>query len=243
MESLEGSLAELRQMFKSGKTRSVAWRKNQLRAIIQLVRENEEKLYKALYQDLGKHSVEAYRDEVGVVEKSASYCLSHVEKWMAPKKSRLPLLFFPATGEVIPEPFGVVLIMASWNFPISLALDPLVGAISAGNTVVLKPSEIAPACSSFLANTIPMYLDPAAIKVIEGGADICEKLLQHKWDKIFFTGSPRVGRIVMTAAANHLTPVTLELGAKCPAILDFSSITSPSEKKVTCFTKLQILVT
>ncbi|CAN1122122.1 Aldehyde dehydrogenase family 3 member F1 [Linum perenne] len=116
--------------------------------------------------------------------------------------------------------------MGSWNFPISLLLDPLIGAISAGNTVLLKPSELAPLCSSFLAKAIPNYLDPTAIKVIEGATETSQHLLQQKWDKIFFTGSKAVGRIVMTAAAQHLTPVTLELGGKCPAIVDLSTISS-----------------
>ncbi|KAJ8764355.1 hypothetical protein K2173_006095 [Erythroxylum novogranatense] len=121
--------------------------------------------------------------------------------------------------------------MASWNFPLSLSLDPVIGAIAAGNTVVLKPSEVAPACASFLADTIPKYLDSKAIKIVEGGPEVCQQLLQHKWDKIFFTGSQRVGRIVMSAASEHLTPVTLELGGKCPAILDLNSITDPADMK------------
>uniref|UniRef100_A0A6M2FA47 Aldehyde dehydrogenase n=1 Tax=Populus davidiana TaxID=266767 RepID=A0A6M2FA47_9ROSI len=230
MEGLEGTLAELRDTFKSGRTRSAAWRKSQLRAMIEFVQDNEEEIFKVLDQDVGKHPVEAYRDEVGIVAKSAKLSLSCVEKWMAPKKGNLPLAFFPASAEVMPEPFGVVLIMGSWNFPISLTLDPLIGAISAGNVVVLKPSELSPACSSFLAETIPKYLDPKSVKVIEGGIDVCEQLLKQNWDKIFFTGSQRVGRIVMTAAAQHLTPVTLELGGKSPAILDSSS--NPTNMKV-----------
>ncbi|PON71537.1 Aldehyde dehydrogenase NAD(P)-dependent [Parasponia andersonii] len=227
---MEATLAEVKETFKSGKTRSVAWRKKQLRALIELIQENEDKLFKALNDDLGKHPTEAYRDEIGVVLKSTDYALSNVEKWAAPKKSPVPLFFFPAKGELLPEPLGVILIFSCWNFPISLALDPLIGAISAGNTVVLKPSDQAPACSSFLANTIPLYLDSKAIKVIEGGAEICERILQHKWEKIFFTGSQQIGRIVMSAAAKHLTPVTLELGGKCPTILD--SLSSPSDLKV-----------
>ncbi|KAG2694276.1 hypothetical protein I3843_08G130000 [Carya illinoinensis] len=229
MGDVEKSLAELRQTFKSGRTRSVAWRKNQLRALLDLISDKEEVIFEALHQDLGKHPVEAYRDEIGVVKKSASFSLNNVEKWMAPKKGHIPLLFFPAKGEVLPEPLGVVLLLSSWNFPISLALDPLIGAISAGNAVVLKLSENAPACSSFLAKTLPLYLDSSAIKVFEGGADVGNQLLQRKWDKIFFTGSSQVGRLVMTAAAKHLTPVTLELGGKCPAILD--SLSNPSDMK------------
>ncbi|GAU31194.1 hypothetical protein TSUD_210510 [Trifolium subterraneum] len=207
---IEETVKELRQYFKTEKTRSVTWRKNQLQAILNLVHENEDAMSKALYQDLGKHPVEAYRDELGGLEKSAQTTLNCVEKWMAPTKSHIPLVFFPAKGEVLPEPLGVVLIFSSWNFPIMLALDPLIGAISAGNVVVIKPSDQAPACSSFLANTLPQYLDTNAVKVIEG--------------------SPRVASIVMTSAARNLTPVTLELGGKCPAIFDHLS--NPSDFKM-----------
>ncbi|XP_054824703.1 aldehyde dehydrogenase family 3 member F1 [Prosopis cineraria] len=224
---VEESLRELRESFKSGRTRSVKWRKTQITALLQLLRDQEEAIFRALHQDLGKHPVESYRDEVGVVEKSAENTLSCVEKWMAPKKSHIPFLFFPGSGEVLSEPLGVVLIFSAWNIPIALSLDPLIGAISAGNVVVLKPSEHAPACSSFLAGALPQYLDSKAIKVIEGGSDVCEQLLLQKWDKIFFTGSPRVASIVMSAAAKNLTPVTLELGGKCPAILD--SLPNPSD--------------
>ncbi|XP_019055023.1 PREDICTED: aldehyde dehydrogenase family 3 member F1-like isoform X2 [Nelumbo nucifera] len=190
-------LGELRRTFQSGTTRSLAWRKAQLQALLNLVRDNEEQIFQVVHEDLGKHPVEAFRDE-----------------------SPLPLAFFPATAELLPEPLGVVLIFSCWNFPISLALEPLIGAISAGNAALIKPSEMAPACSSFLARVIPRYLDNKAIKVIEGGPETGAKLLEEKWDKIFFTGSPRVGRIIMSAAAKHLTPVTLELGGKCPVILD-----------------------
>ncbi|KAJ4714276.1 Aldehyde dehydrogenase [Melia azedarach] len=225
MVQLEESLAELRQTFRSGVTRSVAWRKNQLRALIELLRDNQDRIFNALYQDLGKHPVEAYRDEIGAIIKSAENALSCVEKWMAPEKRWIPLLFFPASGEVVSEPLGVVLILSTWNFPIALVLEPLIGAIAAGNAAMIKPSELAQESASFIAATIPLYLDCKAIKVVNGGADLSDRLLQQKWDKIFFTGSPRVGSIVMSAAAKHLTPVVLELGGKCPAIVDtFSSI-------------------
>ncbi|KAJ8567579.1 hypothetical protein K7X08_019787 [Anisodus acutangulus] len=217
---MNGVEEEVRNTFRSGRTRGVAWRKAQLQGILNLLAEKEDEIFEALKQDLGKHPVESYRDEVGVAKKSAANALRCVEKWMAPQKGRIPLVFFPARGAVVSEPLGVALIFASWNFPISLALDPVIGAISAGNAVVLKPSDLAPKCSSFLANTIPLYLDPEAIKVVEGGKDVAEELLQLKWDKIFFTGSPQVGRVIMSAAAKHLTPVTLELGGKCPAIFD-----------------------
>ncbi|XP_010263855.1 PREDICTED: aldehyde dehydrogenase family 3 member F1-like [Nelumbo nucifera] len=222
---LGDSLEELRWTFESGKTRSISWRKAQLQALLNFLRDNEEQILEAIHEDVGKHRVEAFRDEVGVLIKSLTHNLDCLEKWVAPKKTKLPLAFFPATAELLPEPLGLVIIFSSWNFPMSLALEPLIGAISAGNTAVIKPSEISPTCSSFLATVIPRYLDNKAIKVIEGGAAIAAQLLEEKWDKIFFTGSPRVGRIVMSAAAKHLTPVTLELGGKCPVVLDtrFSS--------------------
>ncbi|KAL6576094.1 hypothetical protein OROHE_000565 [Orobanche hederae] len=202
-EGFEG----LKKAFQSGKTRGVDWRKAQLRAILRFLAENEADIFEALKQDLGKHPVESYRDEIGVVKKSADHALLHINAWMASKKAQLPLLLFPSRAQVLPEPLG-------------LTLDPLIGAISAGNTVVVKPSDQAPACSSLLKRTIPRYLDTKAIKIVEGGSDVAEQLLQKPWDKIFFTGSPRVGRIVMSAAAKHLTPVTLELGGKCPVIVD-----------------------
>ncbi|KAK6125706.1 hypothetical protein DH2020_040556 [Rehmannia glutinosa] len=235
-EGLSQSLSGLKRTFRSGKTRGVEWRKAQLRALLKFLAENEAQIFEALKQDLGKHPI-------GVVKKSADHALLHIQKWMAPKKGQLPLLLFPSRAQVLPEPLGTVLIFGSWNFPIiididtiktqylqsGLTLDPVLGAISAGNTVVLKPSELAPTCSSLLKRTIPLYLDTEAVKVIEGGSDVAEQLLQQRWDKIFFTvsafslavaGSPRVGRIIMSAAAKHLTPVTLELGGKCPVILD-----------------------
>ncbi|CAK9152451.1 unnamed protein product [Ilex paraguariensis] len=158
--------------------------------------------------------------QVGTVIKSVNYALGNLNQWMSSKKAKLPIVAFPSTAELVPEPLGLVLIISSWNFPLGLSLEPLIGAISAGNVAVLKPSELAPACSSVLAGNIHTYLDNKAVKVIQGGASVSEQLLQHKWDKIFFTGSAQVGRIVMSAAAKHLTPVTLELGGKCPAVVD-----------------------
>ncbi|XP_013617278.1 PREDICTED: aldehyde dehydrogenase family 3 member F1 isoform X1 [Brassica oleracea var. oleracea] len=223
-EIVDQSLREMRETFASGRTRSVKWRKTQLEAIIEMVKDNEDKMCDVLFQDLGKHSTEAFRDELGFVMRSATTALNCLDKWVVPKKSDLPLLFYPSTGKVISEPYGTVLVLSSWNFPISLSLDPMIGAISAGNTVLLKASELSPNASAFLAKTIPSYLDNKAIKVIEGGPDVATILLKHQWDKIFFTGSPKIGKIIMAAAAEHLTPVTLELGGKCPTIVDHHSV-------------------
>ncbi|XP_057541599.1 aldehyde dehydrogenase family 3 member F1 [Amaranthus tricolor] len=222
----EKILNELSQTFKSGKTKSYEWRKTQLKSLFKMVEEQENKCFQVLFDDIGKDKVEAFKDEVGPAKKAITYALDCLKSWMAPKKAGMRLLLFPAKGELIPEPYGLVLIMTSWNYPLDLALEPLIGAIAAGNVVVLKPSEHAPATSSFLANTLPQYLDNTAVKVIEGGAETSQHLLQYKWDKIFYTGSPKIGRIVMSEAAKHLTPVTLELGGKCPMIFDYNSISS-----------------
>lgn len=227
---LEQSLEELRETFRLGKTRSASWRKSQMRGILKLLQEREDDIFTALNQDLGKHPVESYRDEVGVTIKSVNLALSSIEKWMASKKVEMPMIAYPTKGELVPEPLGLVLIFSSWNFPLVLALEPLIGAISAGNTVVLKPSEMAPSCSSFLAKYLPIYLDNKAVKVIEGGPMVGHQLLEHQWDKIFFTGSARVGRLIMAAAAKNLTPVTMELGGKCPAVVD--TLASFEEQKV-----------
>ncbi|KAJ0971061.1 hypothetical protein J5N97_019020 [Dioscorea zingiberensis] len=232
MESvgLDLLVEELRDTFESGKTRDFSWRKAQLKSLLKLLEEKEEDIFMALYKDLGKHHCEVFRDEVGVLIKSVNYALDNLKTWMAAKKVYVPLAAIPSSAEMVPEPLGVVLLFSSWNFPIGLSLEPIIGAISAGNAVVLKPSEIAPASSEFLAKNIPLYLDNKAVKVIQGGKRVGEQLLELKWDKIFFTGSNRVARTIMSAAAKHLTPVALELGGKCPAIID--SLSGSRDRKV-----------
>ncbi|KAG6519397.1 aldehyde dehydrogenase family 3 member F1-like isoform X1 [Zingiber officinale] len=227
---MEGELKEVREAYESGKTRSLSWRLSQLKALLRLLYDKEDDIFKALEQDLGKHRAEAYRDEVGLLIKSVNYAIGNLRKWMTPNKVSVPLVAFPSRADIVPEPLGVVLIFSSWNFPIGLSLEPLIGAISAGNAIIIKPSELAPESAEFLARSVSKYLDDKLVKVITGGPDAGQKLLDHKWDKIFFTGSPRVGRIVMAAAAKHLTPVSLELGGKCPAIID--SLTNARDRKI-----------
>ncbi|KAL8527522.1 hypothetical protein ACS0TY_005388 [Phlomoides rotata] len=227
---LEREMREVREAFSSGKTKEESWRRSQLQNLLTLMHEKEDHIITALQQDLGKHPVESYRDEVGTLIKSVNYALKGLKKWMSGKKADLPFAAFPSTAYLVPEPLGVVLIISTWNFPFGLSLEPLIGAIAAGNSVVIKPSELAPASSSTLANLINTYLDTKAIKVIEGDASVGQHLLQHKWDKIFFTGNCKVGQLVMTAAAKNLTPVALELGGKCPAVVD--SLSSSWDKRI-----------
>ncbi|KAH9615208.1 hypothetical protein KSS87_021852 [Heliosperma pusillum] len=217
---MEKALDEVKEYFMSGKTKDASWRIAQLKGLLKFAKERETDIFKALKLDIGKHPVESYRDEIGPLTKDINVALDNLASWMRGKKVKLPLAAFPTSTSLVPEPLGLVLIISSWNFPIGLSLEPMIGAIAAGNAAVLKPSELAPATSALLAEALPKYLDDNAIKVIEGSADVCDRLLQYQWDKIFFTGSRRVGQLVMTAAAKHLTPVTLELGGKCPLILD-----------------------
>lgn len=217
---MEREVEEVREYFSSGKTRDVRWRRSQLNGLLKFLEEKEDSLFRAFKQDLGKHPVEAYRDEIGVVIKEINAALHNLKNWMSAKKLKLPAYAFPSRAELVPQPLGIVLVISSWNFPLGLSLLPLVAAIAAGNTAVLKPSELSPAVSSLLAEGLNTYLDSNAVKIFQGGPTVSQRLLQLKWDHIFFTGSRRVGSIVMTEAAKHLTPVTLELGGKCPTVID-----------------------
>eukprot|EP00250_Pteridium_aquilinum_P003665 c13975_g2_i1 orf=197-1630(-) len=212
--------AQVRQSFKSGLTRPLEWRLKQLDAIATLLREHQDDINQALQEDLGKSPFESFCSEIAMVMNSCEMMRNNLKKWMKPQKVSVPLALMPGSGAIVAEPLGVVLIISPWNFPIMLALDPLIGAIGAGNAVVLKPSEMAPAVSSLLAKLIPMFMDAHVIKVVEGGIPESTDLLEQRWDKIFYTGSPQIGKIILAAAAKHLTPVTLELGGKCPAIVD-----------------------
>ncbi|KAL1323951.1 hypothetical protein AAHE18_13G053200 [Arachis hypogaea] len=220
METFEKEMNYMKKYYGSGETKKVSWRESQLKGLRRFLIEKEEDILKALMLDLGKHQVEAFRDEIGTLMKSLNFALSNLKYWVSGKKAKLPQIALLSSAEIVPEPLGLVLIISSWNFPFGLSLEPLIGAVAAGNTVVLKPSELSPACSSILALGLPNFLDNKAIKVVQGGPHESQHLLQQKWDKIFFTGSARVGKIVMSAAAKHLTPVTLELGGKCPAVVD-----------------------
>ncbi|XP_061360008.1 aldehyde dehydrogenase family 3 member I1, chloroplastic-like isoform X2 [Gastrolobium bilobum] len=211
---------ELRKNFDSGKTKSYKWRISQLEGIAKMLEEREKDIITAVYKDLSKPGFEAFISEVSQTRSSCSEALKELNHWMKPEKVKTSITTYPSTAEIVSEPLGVVLVISTWNFPFLLSLDPVIGAISAGNAVVLKPSEIAPATSSLLANLLKDYVDNSAIRVIEGAVPETTALLEQKWDKILYTGSARVGRIVMAAAAKHLTPVILELGGKCPAVVD-----------------------
>lgn len=209
----------LRQVFSSGRTRPLSWRRAQLDGLTRLLRENERELVDALAADLGRPALEAYGADIAHTRAEVDFINKRLGRWMKPKKVNPGVTSLPGTARIIPEPLGVALVIAPWNYPIQLLLEPLAAALAAGNCVVAKPSEISPACSSVMSRLLPRYLDEEAVVVVEGGVPETTALLAQKFDHIFFTGSTPVGHVVMAAAAEHLTPVTLELGGKSPTIV------------------------
>ena len=213
----------LRHTFDSGKTRPIEWRVRQLGEVQRALREHESDFAEALRKDLGKSRFEATLAETGWVTAEAKYAIKHLKGWMAPTRVRTPMMTQPGRSSIQPEPKGVVLIIAPWNYPLSMVMCPLVGAVAAGNCAVMKPSEISSHTSAALAAILPRYLDPDAFAVVEGAIPETTELLAQRFDHILYTGNEHVGRIVMTAAAKHLTPVTLELGGKSPCLVDRSA--------------------
>ncbi|HWR01489.1 MAG TPA: aldehyde dehydrogenase family protein [Chlorobaculum sp.] len=215
----EGMHAGLKRCFDSARTRSPEWRLAQLRGLASFLREQEASIARAVHADFRKPEAEMFLTETGYLAGEIRYVVRNLRRWMRPRRAGVPLHYLPARAFVEREPLGVVLVIGAWNYPLQLCLAPLIGALAGGNCVVIKPSELAPATSNLLATTLPRYLDPEAVKVVEGGAGQSAGLLRHRFDRIFFTGSRRKGQEVMKAAASHLTPVTLELGGKCPCIV------------------------
>lgn len=211
--------AELRATFETEKTMSLAWREQQLRALERMMTEREQEILDALNEDLAKHPFEAWFTEVSYVAGSAAYSRRHLRKWTRRRRVPTPLAGLPGRSWLQPEPLGVVLIIGAWNYPLQLTLAGMAAAIAAGNCVVLKPSELAPATSALTAKLVAEYLDGDAIRVVEGAVPETTALLELPWDHILYTGGGNVGRIVMAAAAKHLTPVTLELGGKSPCVV------------------------
>ena len=219
-EQIQAYVQAQRDFFKTGATKSLAFRKEQLEKLRDLIENNEDAIIDALYQDLGKHEFEAYTTEVGFVQAEISEALHNLRKWAKPKRVGTPPFLQIASSRIQPEPYGNTLIIAPWNYPMQLLVAPLVGAIAAGNTAIVKPSEYAPHTSALMARLFNATFEADYIRVVEGAVQETQWLLQHKYDFIFFTGSTKVGKIIYKAAAEHLTPVCLELGGKSPCIVD-----------------------
>ncbi|MFD8232878.1 aldehyde dehydrogenase family protein [Streptomyces sp. NPDC059696] len=214
-------VARLRATFRTGRTKPVEWRVAQLRRLRDLLSEHGTDLAAALHADLGKSATEAFRTEIDFTVREIDHTLDHLADWLRPEPAPSPAHLGPDVRVWTQyDPLGVVLVIAPWNYPAQLLLTPVVGALAAGNAVVAKPSELAPATSAALARLLPAYLDNDTVAVVEGGVPETTALLAERFDHIFYTGNGTVGRIVLRAAAEHLTPVTLELGGKSPAFVD-----------------------
>lgn len=217
--------------FNTNITKDITFRHDALANLLTIIRENESAIYDALKADLGKSSQESFMTEVGLVTGSIRYALRHLEQWARPKKCKTPLSHFPAKSYIYKEPYGVVLIMSPWNYPFFLTLSPLVGAIAAGNCAVIKTSRNSPHTGALIRSMINSAFSSSYIHVVEAEEDY-DAILSCQYDYIFFTGSERVGRIVMRHAGENLTPVTLELGGKSPCIIDRSANLKLAAKRI-----------
>ena len=214
------TVADMRRYYNSGETMSVSFRIEQLRKLKSMIRSHEDEIIQALYNDLKKPPFESYASEIGIMNVEIEYAIRHVKSWSYPRRVATPIIHFLSSSRIYQEPYGVVLIMGPWNYPFHLLIAPLVGAMAAGNCVVIKPSELASDMSKTLSKLIAKYFQPDYICAVEGGVEVSQQLLAEKFDYIFYTGSTAVGRYVMEAASRNLTPVTLELGGKSPCIVD-----------------------
>ncbi|WP_411801969.1 aldehyde dehydrogenase [Algibacter lectus] len=213
-------IVKQKEYFKSGKTKSVAFRISILKALKEELEANEQAVFNALKLDFKKSEFETYLSEYSMVMSQLNLVIKNLKKWAKQQRVSSSLLLFPASSFIYKEPYGSVLIISPWNYPFILALEPLILAIAAGNTVVLKPSELTENTSRLISNLVKNVFPEGLVTSIEGGVDVATALLNQRWDYIFFTGSVSVGKIIAQAAAKHLTPVTLELGGKSPCIID-----------------------
>jgi aldehyde dehydrogenase (NAD+) len=209
-----------RVFFRTGQTQNLEFRIDQLKRLRQAILEHEDAILKALKTDLNKPAFEAYFAEIRLITEEIDYAIKHLRSWAKPRSVPVPSTLKPAKAIVRSEPLGVALIIAPWNYPFQLVFAPLVAALAAGNCAVLKPSELVPNVSRVVATVVEKTFDPVYVAVVEGGVEASQALLEEKFDHIFFTGGTAIGRIVMQAAAKHLTPVTLELGGKSPCLVD-----------------------
>lgn len=231
-EQVLPKLAVLRETFDSGITRDPAWRRLQLLALEAFLIDREKDIADAVHADFKKSAAETFLTETGYLRNEIRFTLKHLKSWTKPQKVSVSLMYQPAKGYYSCEPYGVVLIIGAWNYPVHLCLAPLISALAAGNCVVVKPSEHAPKTSSLLAEGLAHSLDGNAIWVLEGGVQEAKALLEERFDYIFYTGSHAIGREIMLAAARHLTPLTLELGGKCPCLVDEHSDSRVAARRI-----------
>ncbi|MDG5800547.1 aldehyde dehydrogenase [Marinilabiliaceae bacterium ANBcel2] len=232
MENIKEIVNGQREFYNSGITKNIDCRVDQLRRVKQLLKDNEDKLYQAIYEDFGKSQFETYMTELSLLYHELNRYIKRVKKWSRVVKVSTGLANFPAKSFIVPEPLGVTLVIGAWNYPYQLSLLPAISSIAAGNCVIIKPSELASKSSAVMAEIFNNNLSSKFFRVVEGGVSKTQELLDEKFDKIFFTGSSRVGKIVYQAAAKNLTPVTLELGGKSPAFITADADLKMSAKRV-----------
>jgi len=221
--NLSSIAQDLRSSIHSKGHLSLEVRKKRLEALKKCILTKEAAINQALKEDLGKSTFESYATEVGFILEEIKYTLKNIDSWAKPKKVKTPLTMFPGKSAVYPEPYGVILIVSPWNYPFQLCLSPFLGALAAGNRVVIKPSEFAPKTADVIQAMIEEVFEEHEVQVVQGGLEETQILLKQKFDYIFFTGSTMVGKIMMKAAAENLTPVTLELGGKSPCLIEESA--------------------
>ncbi|MGE4454859.1 MAG: aldehyde dehydrogenase [Sphaerochaeta sp.] len=223
MNEVQLCISEMRTFFRSGTTQAVDWRKRQLKRLKEGIKESEKQILDALFEDLGKSDFEGFATELGLVYTEIDNHIKHLDSWTRKHRVRGTLLSFPSKAYTLSIPLGLVLIMSPWNYPFQLSIAPLVSAMAAGNCVIVKPSRYSSHTSKVLESLLAKLYPSNYVTVFQGGSEMNQELLSHRYDHIFFTGSPTVGRVVMEAAAKYLTPVTLELGGKSPAIVEEDS--------------------
>lgn len=232
MEQITTIVENQRAFFNTRSTYDIEYRKRQLKALRVVLQEFEVEIMQALKDDLNKSPFEAYATEIGIVDKEISFMLKNIERFAKPQNVKTPLAHFPSKSKIYKEPYGVVLIIAPWNYPFQLSMVPIIGAIATGNCVVLKPSNYSAQTAKILVKILSATFRKDYIAVVEGDRNVNQSLLENKFDYIFFTGSVAVGKLVMEKASKHLTPVTLELGGKSPCIVDKTADVELAAKRI-----------
>lgn len=233
MASISDVFAAQRHFFDSGATRPYVFRKTQLKKLKATLKKHETAILEALRADMGKHPLEAFSSEIGLLLDEIDNALTNLREWMRPQAVSSPLMHYPSASKIYREPKGLILMIGPWNYPVQLLVSPLIGAIAAGNCAILKPSELAPHAEAVIEKMIKDAFDPAFVAVITGdGHTVIPDIMQHRFDHVFFTGSIPVGKKILEMAAPHLTPVTLELGGKSPCIVDKGADIKTAAKRI-----------
>lgn len=230
--SIKTIIEHQKAFFNSGKTSDINFRKKKLIELKKEIQKNEKKIELALYKDLGKSSGESFLTEIHFIYAELNIAIKNINKWTRRKSVRPSLLNYPSSDYILPQPYGITLHISPWNYPFQLSIAPLIGAVAAGNTIVLKPSEYSENTSVILEKIIENIFEEGFVKVVQGGPEVSSELLEHHWDYIFFTGSVGVGKIVAEKAAKFLTPTTLELGGKNPCVVDESATIKTTAKRI-----------